>query len=472
MPASRTRSRRPVPLSPSLQQLGERVRSARTASGLTQTQLGDPHFTRAYVSAIELGKIRPAMKSLEFIAAKLGKSVAYLLEEEGERRKGEERRLKRAQAMQLVAEGRADEAVAILQPFLIDSRGAERASMLRALGRAHWEAGRGSKAVPILEEALRFYLATNDVEGVARTRAQLGMALHLLMSYAEAAEQLEMALVALVRGEVRDQLFKVHVLHNLGLTFFQRGDFETALQHFERAAAEGSDIGDDKWTASLYAAMGMSRLELGDFESAITYLHKSETLFESIRNKSRAAEIRLHTARTLHALGHNARAIETINSARAAAILANNLNLAARIDVNKGLMLQDMGEIDEALDLLRGAVTSADELGEPALRVQARTGLGRVLKNVDPSLAEHYLRQAVDLMSTSRGGREFDWTYTELSEVLAKRGLAAEALVFAAKAHRSGSRSSKEGHMVMLLALIFVGEGIRVLADLVPIVAG
>ncbi|MFN2521499.1 MAG: tetratricopeptide repeat protein, partial [Candidatus Limnocylindria bacterium] len=380
-------------------------------------------------------------KSLEFIAARLSKPVAYFLEDEEQQRTRDERASMRARAMQLVAEGQADEAISILEPLLNGSSGADRASMQRAIGRAHWEAGRGSKAVPLLEEALRFYLVTHDAEGVARTRAQLGMALHLLMSYAEAAEQLEMALVAHVKGDVRDQLFKVHVLHNLGLTFFQRGDFETALQHFERAAAEGADIGDDKWTASLYAAMGMSKMELGDYESAITNLRRSETLFESIRNKSRAAEIRLHTARTLHALGHNVRAIETMDSAREAAAATNNPHLAARIDLNKGLLLGDIGQNEAAVALLQTAMARADELGEPALRVQTRTALGRVLKHVNPTLAEHHLRDAIGLMKGSRGGRELTWANSELSELFSAKGLTVEAVEFAAKAHGQGSRT-------------------------------
>jgi transcriptional regulator with XRE-family HTH domain len=47
---------------------------------LSQAQLGSPYYTRAHVSAIELGKIRPAMKSLEHMAAKLGKAASYFLE--------------------------------------------------------------------------------------------------------------------------------------------------------------------------------------------------------------------------------------------------------------------------------------------------------------------------------------------------------------------------------------------------------
>lgn len=87
------RIRRPPPIPPSLEHLGERLRKARSEAGLSQAQLGAPHFTRAYVSAIELGKIRPAMKSLEFMAGKLGKAAAYFLEDEEQSRRRRERDL-------------------------------------------------------------------------------------------------------------------------------------------------------------------------------------------------------------------------------------------------------------------------------------------------------------------------------------------------------------------------------------------
>src|SRR5207245_2033104 len=80
-PAIRTRRRRPAPLSPALRKLGERVREARIAAGLSQAKLGAPYFTRAHVSAIELGKIRPAMRSLEHMAKKLEKPASYFLDD-------------------------------------------------------------------------------------------------------------------------------------------------------------------------------------------------------------------------------------------------------------------------------------------------------------------------------------------------------------------------------------------------------
>src|SRR3989441_397618 len=68
-------------MSAALKKLGERLREARLAAGISQAQLGAPYFTRAHVSAIELGKIRPAMRSLEHMARKLDKPASYFLDD-------------------------------------------------------------------------------------------------------------------------------------------------------------------------------------------------------------------------------------------------------------------------------------------------------------------------------------------------------------------------------------------------------
>jgi transcriptional regulator with XRE-family HTH domain len=59
--------------------LGQSLRSARTAKGLSQAQLGAPHFTRAHVSAIELGKIMPSLNTLAFFAQKLDTKLRDLV---------------------------------------------------------------------------------------------------------------------------------------------------------------------------------------------------------------------------------------------------------------------------------------------------------------------------------------------------------------------------------------------------------
>src|SRR5258708_34231377 len=59
--------------------VGARIRSLRTAKGLTQAQLADPLYTKAYISMLESGCTRASMKALEHIAGVLGVKPADLL---------------------------------------------------------------------------------------------------------------------------------------------------------------------------------------------------------------------------------------------------------------------------------------------------------------------------------------------------------------------------------------------------------
>jgi tetratricopeptide (TPR) repeat protein len=381
------------------------------------------------------------MKSLEHMAAKLGKSASYFMEDRQLEEKRGQRAVAIARAHQLTAEGRAAEAVEILTPLLEQEQTRlERAGVLRALGRAYWEGGLGGKSATVLQEALDIYGANGNLELIARTRAQLGMALHLLLSYAEAAEHFSEALRAMARGELRDPVLKVHLLHNLGLTFFQRNQFSLALEHFERAESEGADIGDPKWLASLFAAIGMSFEKLKDFDAALSYLGKSEALFESIRNRSRVAEIRFHRGRGQLAIGHRAKGMETLREAEQLASEARNSILETRVAMVIAQAQMEGGEHTAGLAGLRRVRARSDSLGDAGLRVATRIVFGRSLKAADPELAqqiigeaEEGLREAVNILEDTPCP-ELGEVYAELSDVLSRRGLAEEALGYARRA--------------------------------------
>ena len=62
-------------------ELGEKIRQARLEAGLSQRQLCGEEITRNMLSQIEHGTAKPSMKTLQFLAQRLGKSVSYFLEE-------------------------------------------------------------------------------------------------------------------------------------------------------------------------------------------------------------------------------------------------------------------------------------------------------------------------------------------------------------------------------------------------------
>ena len=63
-------------------ELGEKIRKARLEAGLTQRQLCGGEITRNMLSLIENGSAKPSMKTLQYLAAKLEKSVSYFLEDD------------------------------------------------------------------------------------------------------------------------------------------------------------------------------------------------------------------------------------------------------------------------------------------------------------------------------------------------------------------------------------------------------
>lgn len=62
-------------------ELGEKLRQARLEAGLSQRQLCGREITRNMLSLIENGSAKPSMKTLQYLAARLGKSVSFFLEE-------------------------------------------------------------------------------------------------------------------------------------------------------------------------------------------------------------------------------------------------------------------------------------------------------------------------------------------------------------------------------------------------------
>jgi tetratricopeptide (TPR) repeat protein len=61
--------------------LGEFIKQAREQRGLSQEELGEPYFSRAYISALERGAVQPSQLALGFIAERFGVSGDTLVDD-------------------------------------------------------------------------------------------------------------------------------------------------------------------------------------------------------------------------------------------------------------------------------------------------------------------------------------------------------------------------------------------------------
>ncbi|AWB45857.1 hypothetical protein DCC85_17795 [Paenibacillus sp. CAA11] len=63
--------------------IGAKIRQLRKQQGLTQTALAGTHMTKSMLSQIENGRALPSMRSLQYLAERLGQDAGYFLEEDG-----------------------------------------------------------------------------------------------------------------------------------------------------------------------------------------------------------------------------------------------------------------------------------------------------------------------------------------------------------------------------------------------------
>src|SRR5258706_8993916 len=118
-------------------QIGTKLRTARHAAGLTQQQVAAGRYTKAYVSALENGLIKPSMAALRFLAVRLGTTPSELLAES-------DTRWARLDAELRLAAGDWQAAADRYQELLdLSPQGVERGRVLAGLAEARFRLGHG-----------------------------------------------------------------------------------------------------------------------------------------------------------------------------------------------------------------------------------------------------------------------------------------------------------------------------------------
>lgn len=438
MPARRqTRRRSPAPVSASLERLGERMRKARIAAGLSQSQVGRPHFTRAYVSALELGKIRPAMKSLEFLAAKLGKPAAYFLEDEEEERKRRERELDIGSAAALLTRSTAREALNRIERLLIDAASPHEICRLRLMaGTAHNFLAEGPDALRDLTTAERLATQLRDPELHRNIRHQTAIALRTVGDLVRARALLTDLLTELEKAGPGDRIARMRLLKDLGAVSWDFGEYEKSSAYYESALEWAKDIGDVSGLVSIYNGLAYSRRALGDLEGATSYLQKALGATQISNDLTHAAI--LHNALAVLAAErghieaahrHVDRAIELAKVTGPESYVPHYLNTKAECALKAG-------DDDQAQVIAQEALARAERCGNRRAAAAAGLVLGEVARrarSIEDAIRR--LEEAAAIYGDLGARQELGEVFMRLSGIARERGDVDSAQRYAAKAY-------------------------------------
>ena len=335
-------------------QIGTKLRTARHAAGLTQQQVAAGRYTKAYVSALENGLIKPSMAALRFLAVRLGTTPSELLAES-------DTRWARLDAELRLAAGDWQSAVDGLGVLLDSAQGAERGRVLLGLAEGMYRLGRGAEGVAIASEASEL-LGKAGLPEARQARYWLAASHHQADNPSEARRLLEQLLAEDTEAAPLGQDFRVRVLVSLASVLTHAGEPKPALMYLEEARGIGADL-DDRRRGALLHSLALGYRETGDMEAAVRNGLQSLALYRSAEAVVEGASIENELALIFVGLGN-------LGEARRHAAAAR----AQFEGISQESGLAHVADTEGQIALAAGDASRAGERASEAVELARRTG--------------------------------------------------------------------------------------------------
>jgi transcriptional regulator with XRE-family HTH domain len=409
--------------------VGARIRSLRTAKGLTQAQVAEPNYTKAYISMLESGRTRASMKALEHIAGVLGVKPADLL---GGVAAPATPQYELLEARRFIEQGNNEAAIPILEALEEGLGASDQLVRLRYLAIGYNALGQPKLAFPLIERAQRMAELLDDAEEQIRVKSVLASAYSRTYAYDDAARLLRECIAACEDGTLTDPAFHFRRLVDLALVLTNLRQSKPALVAYERAIELSVQFSERTSIGALYAGMAKTYQDDGDLEAAIVYNQKSLQIYEELGLLDRIA-CTLDNAAMLYAdYGNRERAreclaraavlaLETKRDGTMASIKASEAEVAAKTDP-KG-----------SLDMAQEALKFARKVDQPDAQVRLLVLIGDLRMNANAAAARKSFQDA-RLLAEERAPHLLRVIFDRWSHAAESTGDSEEALRLARRA--------------------------------------
>lgn len=439
-----------MPSDASAVRLGQRLRKARLARNLTQSEVAQQRFSVSYISAVERGQIRPSLGALEKLSERLHVPLAELLRDDIDiviphvatiERNGATEEQDEIDARLLTArvearQGRAAEALEALRSLptshLTPRQHAEllwrQAYCSLRLRRPDEARSAVLAAIPLAEKA-------NDQELVERLRLSLGDAYSQMHKYQLALDAYKGCQEAIERGVIGDPVFRFAVLYNIGSQYRALGDSATAIETLTQAAEAGERVINPNQLGALYGTLSNSYLAERDYRRAKEAADKSLHTFEAADSLRMVGDAHNRLGRAFAQSGQLDAATEHLQYALRIAEEEQDTRGLAEAQRGLASVYIQQHRVDEAAEAASHALALSNELDDPvehaeSLLMQAQVGEAQK----DYTAAEKNFKQATDLLDSTDAMQARSDAYARYSEFLERRGQGDNALKLLRKA--------------------------------------
>jgi tetratricopeptide (TPR) repeat protein len=330
--------------------VGERLRQARQAAGLTQRDLSFEGCTAAYVSRIEAGARIPSLQIVHVFAKRLGVSPEYLATGRPE---GGELNSELLEAEVALGLGNEEQASKLYEAARREAD--TPAALARAelgLGRLALHRGEIQKGIDFLEQALESgELPAGDASAAADA---LGRSYLTVGRFDEAFAVFERFLgEARKRGDRFDQVRFALLLAN---AYIDHGDLGRAHATLGEILDLARETLDPRLRASLYWSQSRAFLSEGEPDRAAEYAQLALATLKASEQTLEAARLLQLLAFIENDRGNHEAALQLVDEGEPVVTAAGEATDAAMFTVERARALSALGEPERAAELLLGTV--------------------------------------------------------------------------------------------------------------------
>ena len=348
------------------EQLGARIRKARSELGLSLAAVAQNDFSRAFLNQIELGRARPSTRTLQIISERLHRPMEYFLQDPQVSSTALE--LKLAEAATRVRRGDGERARDLMREVLSHPQIAPelrtRAQLI--LAEAFLKLRAFPDAIAVLQEAIKT-AETSGWEGMAVELYDRMGSVHYQQRHPhEAGRWWDKAIGAYEDAGLTDPLLKARILGHRANLHYVAGQPREAIAGYQSAIAAAEHVMDMPALGGIYEGLAMSFQKIGDLSRALEYAQRSLRLFDTLRDVRLSAQLRNNMAEILMSQGRS--------------------EAAETLFLEGAEQLQQVGDRDLVPHLLAGAAEAALKRKDPGRAASRMTAaLNAAQASSDPT---------------------------------------------------------------------------------------
>jgi len=267
--------------------VGDRLREARLARGLTQEQLAKGLATKGFISQIERHRATPSLAKLRLMAERLQLPLGHFT---GDRSPMEVTYLRKSAELAVKAKepARALELVAEADSHLTTAN--ERADLQRIRGTALDALGQPADALAA-HQAAAAAAPPDDPELNAAIYAEMGTVLAQQEQFVSAVEADLRAVHWLDRSKLADPGLRARVLTNLGRACWSLGQIDQAHAYLASALDASTDAESLLRIANAHMGLGVTARAKGQLDEAIEHCNRALEVHARIKQERDANRI-------------------------------------------------------------------------------------------------------------------------------------------------------------------------------------